>query len=170
MCRPQPINLVPRWISYSTLIWQHHIFCFFFSHYISVQNRQIALGIQVWIIFSSKGQISCLVLNPLGQGLVSFSCKGPNSKYLGFASHRISVTALRLCCHSSKSGHSLLTLNNLEFSVMVTLIIKGIIVEDKFIVLIGVFFFMVILGFSDLPKQVTPWFRKWTKLSIYIKR
>lgn len=39
---------------------------------------------------------------------------------------------------------------------MVTLIIKGIIVEDKFLVLIGVYFFIVILGFSDLPKQVTP--------------
>lgn len=39
---------------------------------------------------------------------------------------------------------------------MVTLIIKGIVVEDKFLVLFGVYFFSLILGFSDLPKQVTP--------------
>ena len=40
---------------------------------------------------------------------------------------------------------------------MVTLIIKGITVEDKFLVLFGVyFFFSLILGFSNLPKQVTP--------------
>lgn len=34
----------------------------------------------------------------------NFSCKGPNSEYLGFVSHVVSGTITQLCCNETTIG------------------------------------------------------------------